>query len=283
MKIEPNDNPHLVIGKLAQENEAQKSTIKILREEQDRLNNALLSAHHDAEALRQQQQRLDDNLQFTKGQLLGCRGANQTLKDKIYNLEMTIDVQTAQLNGHREANKVLEDKNKELEKLLKEEKEAYIRLKSLRHAANYGMGAQQFAEIMLKKSSNEQTATEVLEENNLKIDIKKLVERKYQLITELRHSEQMYKRLANELIAERAAHNKLKALCNERGFGTPLRTPPTAKRKLPSWSVEFSTKYNGNITVLFDDAPSSEQIDKMKERLDATHWTITYNGFVCHE
>jgi len=53
--------------------------------------------------------------------------------------------------------------------------------------------------------------------------------------------------LRAELKAEHEAHNKLKALCNERGFGTPLfYTPPT---KPIDWSVEFHTKHQGTIKM----------------------------------
>lgn len=84
--------------------------------------------------------------------------------------------------------------------------------------------------------------------------------------------------LWNQLNAERDAHNKLKALCNERGFGTPLH-PINQPRTLPPWSVDFPTKDHGTVTILFCNPPSVARLDDLQERLEATGWTLTYNGF----
>lgn len=80
---------------------------------------------------------------------------------------------------------------------------------------------------------------------------------------------------ANDLIAERTAHNKLKALCNERGFGTPLfYTPPTRPNLscLIDWSVEFHTKHQGTIKMHFGFGVTSAYLDSLMDKLGAVRW-----------
>lgn len=329
MTIEPPNTNPLTIGVLIHENKSLKSTLEILTREHDDLQKRHIqqfedyekrikvqqhlilrvqeeckrdkgerdSAYAKVDSLRQQQQRLDDNLQFTRGQLLRCRGFNQTLKEQVETHEKTIDILNAQLDGSREANQILSNKNKELEKLLVEEREAYIRLKGLRHAANYGVGAQQFKEIMLKKSSNEQTATEVLEIQTLKREVNRLSMKELELNVELAHSKSKLNeantrtaelaklhsaaiaqsvKFANELIAERTAHNKLKALCNERGFGTPLfYTPPALQTH--KWVVCFYRDGLEVGTITYTHSPTTSKLNAIQESLNATSWKLTYS------
>lgn len=86
-------------------------------------------------------------------------------------------------------------------------------------------------------------------------------------------------RFANDLIVERDAHNKLKALCNERGFGTPLfYTPPTLPKPEPTWTVSFYQKdiHLGDIT--YTRAPSTKLLNDLQESLKATSWKLIYRG-----
>ena len=77
-------------------------------------------------------------------------------------------------------------------------------------------------------------------------------------------------KFANDLISERTAHNKLKALCNERGFGTPLfYTPPT---KSIDGAVRFHTKHQGTIKMFFSFCVTPGYLDDLMCKLGAVRW-----------
>lgn len=85
--------------------------------------------------------------------------------------------------------------------------------------------------------------------------------------------------LRAELKIEREAHNKLKALCNERGFGTPLfYTTPILPKPQPTWTVSFYQKniHLGDIT--YTSAPSAKTLNDIQESLKATSWKLIYRG-----
>jgi len=160
MTIEPSDNPHLAIGKLIHENMALKSTLKILREEHENLNKALLAGHKE-------------------------------------------------LVEEHKARNMAEARCTELAKL---------------HDAAIAQSV----------------------------------------------------KFANELIAERSAHNKLKAFCNNRGFGTPLfYTPP--KLPTPKWVVCFYRDGLELGTVTYTQAPSTSTLNMLQESLKASSWRLTYH------
>lgn len=172
-----------------------------------------------------------------------------------------------QLLGCREANKVLQEKIDTLKKELDDENIAYTRLKFRLHGANYGIGPEAFKAAVLG-----QTATEVLEMQNLKREIERL-RKTYEVLRNAATSSH------TELKAECDAHNKLKALCNERGFGTPLfYTPPTLPKPEPPWTVSFYQKdiHLGDIT--YTRAPSAKTLNDLQESLRATSWKLIYRG-----
>lgn len=140
-----------------------------------------------------------------------------------------------QLLGCRKTNQVLRDKLNALE--------------------NYGGG---------------QTATEVLEVQNLKREISGQRDINDSLRRWLTH-------LRTELEAERTAHNKLKALCNERGFGTPLFYTPPIKPD-PIWEVSFYRNGNHIGAITYNYAPSAKLLNDLQESLKATSWKMTYRG-----
>ena len=83
-------------------------------------------------------------------------------------------------------------------------------------------------------------------------------------------------KFANELIAERAAHNKLKALCHERGFGTPLfYTPP--KLPTPKWVVCFYRDGLELGTIIYTHTPLTSTLNMLQESLKASSWRLTYH------
>ncbi len=86
-------------------------------------------------------------------------------------------------------------------------------------------------------------------------------------------------KFANSLLAERSAHTKLKALCNERGFGTPLfYTPPTLPKPEPIWEVSFYKNGTHIGALTYNYAPSVKCLNDLQESLRATSWKLIYQG-----
>ena len=86
-------------------------------------------------------------------------------------------------------------------------------------------------------------------------------------------------KFANDLVAERAAHDKLKAFCNERGFGTPLfYTPPTLPKPAPTWEVSFYRNGTHIGAIIYNYAPTIKLLNDIQESLKATSWEFVYRG-----
>lgn len=166
----------------------------------------------------------------------------------------------------RRGNQVLRDKIVALEKELHNQKKiAEMRKSEADRLDSTSLAS--FGASLLNR-----TATEVLEMQNLKREIERL-----------RKACEVLRNAATsshtELKAEREAHNKLKALCNERGFGTPLfYTPPTLPKPEPIWEVSFykNGTHLGDITYNY--APSAKLLNDLQESLKATSWKLIYRG-----
>lgn len=221
-----------------------------LRQDLEANTNAFVSLQRDAEATTRQVQALSDDRAMLQGQL-------QMSRDHVKELKATLDRLTKDL----------------------------ISLKVKLHLKGGTVSEDDFTNCTTEYSADKQTATEAAGLLDYQRRIDQLLTREVKLIAELKQVRVYNKKLEFDLRHAELAYNRLKGLRHAANYcmsGQQLQQnlhPINQPRALPPWSVDFPTKDHGTITILFYNSPSVTRLDDLQERLEATGWTLTYNGF----
>lgn len=206
--------------------------------------------------------------------------SNSSLREELIQKDKTIKALEQTINDANHTMCKDADTISNLKSELNQLEQDYASMKARFHGANYGIGCDVFAHIILGK-----TATEVMEKNNLEINVKRLQELRDKLISEINamrktlcRAEDCCGALSSELLQTKAELSNLKHLCHERGFGTPVNYweayQKITNKPKPIWKATFVANNCIKGVVTFEKAPTVTQLDQLQKTFEATSWSV---------